>query len=361
MVAPISGPFARSNRGDPSNPKNQTIWKQAKPVTVPLPYQLQAGRLRFLSGDPSKGDLTTQLPPLVGGSAEYDRHVNAAKLQAYERLRGQVSDRAQLGAAIAEAGASCEMIYHRMKQIVAILRAIRGWNFPALMDTIGDYTIVRKGWKNNRPPKWGTSTASVWLEFSYGWAPLLGDVFSALDVLQNPFKALHPRGSGTSGPVNKQTHSGTIQSGFYDWTDETTIWRAKTGCTVTVNNPNLYLLNNLGLANPGTVVWEVIPFSFVVDWFVTVNEFLSSGTDWLGLGVTDPWNVIVRHSFWTRQVGNPFNTPPRTVWTYQTTNLDRGTALYSVPITVRPMKIPSWQRAANMTATAVALLGFFRK
>jgi hypothetical protein len=31
---------------------------------------------------------------------------------------------------------------------------------------------------------------------------------------------------------------------------------------------------SIGLINPSTVVWELIPFSFVVDWFLPIGNFL---------------------------------------------------------------------------------------
>lgn len=41
-------------------------------------------------------------------------------------------------------------------------------------------------------------------------------------------------------------------------------------------NPNVLLASNLGLTNPAMVAWDLVPFSFVVDWFLPVGKFLNS-------------------------------------------------------------------------------------
>jgi hypothetical protein len=56
---------------------------------------------------------------------------------------------------------------------------------------------------------------------------------------------------------------------------------------VTIDNPNLWLLNRMGLINPLTVAWDLVPWSFVVNMFVNVNSLLNSVTDTVGLNVTD--------------------------------------------------------------------------
>lgn len=51
---------------------------------------------------------------------------------------------------------------------------------------------------------------------------------------------------------------------------------------VEVADPNARLASQLGFVNPAVVAWELVPFSFVVDWFVNVGDVLSSYTDFLG-------------------------------------------------------------------------------
>ena len=36
------------------------------------------------------------------------------------------------------------------------------------------------------------------------------------------------------------------------------------------------MARQLGLADPATVVWELIPYSFVVDWFIPIGSYLEN-------------------------------------------------------------------------------------
>jgi hypothetical protein len=43
-------------------------------------------------------------------------------------------------------------------------------------------------------------------------------------------------------------------------------------------SPVLAEMSSLGLINPAEIVWELLPYSFVVDWFVPVSAWLSALT-----------------------------------------------------------------------------------
>lgn len=130
--------------------------------------------------------------------------------------------------------------------------------------------------------------ANGWLYYSYGVSPLVSDIFSAIDVIQKP---LH----------YEQKFRATASSNgklfeFYNAPGVTpTIIRSSAkvrgvcGATISVNNPNLYVANQLGLTNPVQWINEAIPFSFVVDWFSNLSQVISSMTDYQGLTVKNPW------------------------------------------------------------------------
>jgi hypothetical protein len=50
----------------------------------------------------------------------------------------------------------------------------------------------------------------------------------------------------------------------------------------------------LGLINPAVVAWELVPFSFLVDWFIPVGKFLDSWTDQLGYDIQYPFSTTTR-------------------------------------------------------------------
>jgi hypothetical protein len=59
--------------------------------------------------------------------------------------------------------------------------------------------------------------------------------------------------------------------------------RVKVWCEL--SSPHLSELQQIGLTNPALVVWELIPFSFVFDWFVSVGDWLTGLTALQGVTV----------------------------------------------------------------------------
>jgi hypothetical protein len=43
-----------------------------------------------------------------------------------------------------------------------------------------------------------------------------------------------------------------------------------------IRDASLKQLSQLGITNPALLVWELIPYSFVIDWLIPVGDFLSS-------------------------------------------------------------------------------------
>ena len=76
-----------------------------------------------------------------------------------------------------------------------------------------------------------------------------------------------------------------------------------------VTNQNAYLANRVGMINPATVAWELVPFSFAIDWFLPVTSFLDSYTDQVGWSV-DRLHISMKDecdNSWVIQ--NPWDTP----------------------------------------------------
>jgi hypothetical protein len=50
-----------------------------------------------------------------------------------------------------------------------------------------------------------------------------------------------------------------------------------------LDNPSLAYLNTFGLINPLSIAWELVPWSFAIDWFVPVGKTLEAVTATVGL------------------------------------------------------------------------------
>lgn len=120
------------------------------------------------------------------------------------------------------------------------------------------------------------------LAWEYGIRPLANDIGTAIGELSSaikvrpPFKQGVVRRRSRSANVGYKLPSSTIFSGvgisevISDVSYKTT-WRA-----VLNQNALLLCLAEHGMLNPASVAWEVMPYSFVIDWWFNIGDVLAS-------------------------------------------------------------------------------------
>jgi hypothetical protein len=133
----------------------------------------------------------------------------------------------------------------------------------------------------------------TWLEYKYGWTPLLMEVKGYAEYFAQRNMGERPLRFTVRASVAKPlSYSRNLVMGFFPGVTDHYQTRTVKG-TVTgkvklwleVTNPNLVQLRELGLTNPLLVAWELVPFSFVFDWFCSVGDWLSGLTALHGLSV----------------------------------------------------------------------------
>lgn len=328
--------------------RRQQIYRQVAPYNLPSPYQGWSRRVTQASpGNFYDGQSQVFGPWVPNSVASYQYLINdtAAK------LRSKVSDTSLWAVNLAEYHQSIGMMTKRLVQVSTLARSLLRRDVKAALHDIG---FDGKKVKGGLPRKF----ADVWLEWSFGWKPLIEDIYATIDLLQSPIKAVHLT-AGKSATVSKELGNAMVGQ---VWDHSTILGKdfCRMGCEVTIENPNFYLANNLGLANPAVLAWELIPFSFCVDWFANVGQFLQSGTDWLGLSVTKPYTTYgtVRRSL--RQGYNAWDIPAKKI-SFQTAHwVERRTSILETTLIVKPQKLWGWQKAANAAAVVTQILSPYR-
>lgn len=135
--------------------------------------------------------------------------------------------------------------------------------------------------------------ADYWLCYQYGVRPLLMDIRGAMEAMAKDqdiqFDVIR---SKTQAIPFQQKHDqmdsyGTIKSNLYcSW--DTFIKGSVTvkyKASVYVANPGLQALSSLGLLNLESLAWELIPYSFVIDWVLPVGDYLSGLDALTGISV----------------------------------------------------------------------------
>lgn len=306
MVAPITGPIAETLSNTVDGPGSlywsRTLYRQKKPYNLPLAYK--ANRVSVINA--SKANVSTYLGyakanqsrsnwqcgcPPAPLTNQYAVQKALADSLAREAFRNALGDKSAWLVNLAEASQSINMISTRANQLFKAAMLLRRGQVTLFAKHLQASLHPTSSKKHKHASK--RSFADTWLEYHFGWAPLVADIYNSIDVLQRDFpygqieakgrkvKVDDPYYSKSDGPYGTEIISGRCQ-GYI---------RTYCGADVIVTNPNLWLANNLGLVNPATVAWEVVPFSFVVDWFTTAESFLEQYTDFLGLSISNPWST----------------------------------------------------------------------
>lgn len=129
-------------------------------------------------------------------------------------------------------------------------------------------SLVRAIRGSNR--KW---LSSNWLAYQYGVRPLVSDIVGSMELLDRRLQS-HPilfRGK-VSQRADARTYS-SIPSGNIA---NIQVGRRSYKYYYTVDNSLIKTASSLGLTNPLSLAWELVPYSFVVDWFINVGDWLGS-------------------------------------------------------------------------------------
>jgi hypothetical protein len=127
---------------------------------------------------------------------------------------------------------------------------------------------------------------SIWLETQYGWTPLLGDIYTGITNFYKRVGEGYPiRAIGSSGRTlvtSKFNQPSGV--GFFQH-DEFVRKSMFVKYIVEYEVDATYLANadDWGITNPALLAWELLPYSFVVDWFLPVGDWISQVGYSLGL------------------------------------------------------------------------------
>lgn len=113
--------------------------------------------------------------------------------------------------------------------------------------------------------------ASRWLELQYGWLPLLSSTYDAAKAFE----------AYTSGPRVNSLRVFRVKSGPYNGSQSPTLWSGNGSYRYLKSYrcemmEQMSAVRELGLMDPASVAWELIPYSFVVDWFVPIGTYLEN-------------------------------------------------------------------------------------
>lgn len=298
----IKSPLRRSARG---------------PWRPPLPYS------RYVSSDTDTYHLTARTSsgywwqsdnqcPITEAAGAFDASGYYAETvpdfpsrgieEMVRKARAKVKDQdVNLAVAFGERAATAAGVTDVVTTLTKTVRALRRRDYERAMRELGLRKRNRRGLPNE--------PSNAWLALQYGWLPLLSDVYGSCEALEKADENRDRyRCTVKAGYSDKEAVSRLFTEGVGTCYVEvnkqvTTAYKGMTRLDYVLRNPLLATMSQVGVTNPLEVAWELVPFSFVADWFVPVGKYLSDldatiGWEFLGgstsTKVEQSYNPVVR-------------------------------------------------------------------
>jgi len=147
-----------------------------------------------------------------------------------------------------------------------------------------DPKLIAQGLGLGVKRKRGDFFSSHWLEYQYAWLPLMGDVYDTINLLKDGFgkrpqliRAVRQLESTSQVDV---TVAGIRAKGNVGVRDRCILYYK-------LRDADLAKWGQVGLINPLEVAWAITPYSFVIDWFLPVGNFLQALSATVGTTFVD--------------------------------------------------------------------------
>lgn len=188
--------------------------------------------------------------------------------EAYAKLNAPQVDAALMVAELAE---TLQLLRHPMANLTTLLEKLK----------------ISKKWVAGRNSLFVDFVGDSWLTFQYGVLPLMSDIQSIMATAENGLKANLERlfcvkgGKSTSSSSTSVVNDALLAYFKYQVKRRTEDTHKATACVYAqqiLANEFLYGLGSFGFdprQAPG-LAWELVPYSFVVDWFFNVGNWIKA-------------------------------------------------------------------------------------
>lgn len=288
------------------------------------------------------------VPLFVPGPLEADDPTQRVVSKINEMIRlGQ----ADLGTTLAEAGKTAKFVAETATRIANSLRALKRFDLGGMSKALGITTTRRqvrrfsrrrreyldminrvplkdrKKFEKASETHYWNFMSQTWLEYSYAWKPLLNDVYSLAKATAEAMVERGPDVRYVRAKANTERIVAEKPSSpnWRGWINQDTFQSRKyvsMKIGYTVNGGGASFAVAFGLDNPLRVAWELVPFSFVADWFIPIGTALDSLSVSNGLTFYEGTKTTRHHQSVVRSVygGNSSSNSA----TYQAVGSGRG-------------------------------------
>jgi hypothetical protein len=226
-----------------------------------------------------------------------------AQAKMYNRLISQLKNqKVNYAQVYAERAQTADLVISTAKKLAESFINLRKGNFfGAVTSLTGSSRSSARGLR-----RVAGGIPEQWLALQYGWKPLLSDIYGSAEELARyhndsdtpPFARCTASGRATG---SGQERSNASSGGDPDWIFELKSATAKGigNVVYSVSNSVANAYGRTGLTNPLQLAWELLPYSFIVDWFYPVGNYLSQLDYSSGLIFESGWENMKIELSWS--------------------------------------------------------------
>lgn len=215
-----------------------------------------------------------------------------------DTLLGDMADKAHISckAGVSDSAVNLGENLSEFRQTVDLLKKI-----AVFSGKVGSVVDSRAKIATLKPTKGNIRAATdAWLSYRYGLRPLVGELTGLLEYLTSAYA---PRYTSRATEIHydreigdESVHwiPGDLPSGY--------VFRQATkDLKVVVTSGAMYAFENrdaerlmaFGWNDLWTLGWELVPYSFVIDWFFRVGDWLKAFAPTVGVSVLNRWTTTV--------------------------------------------------------------------
>lgn len=230
---------------------------------------------------------------------------------------------------LAELDKSLETIATRAKKLALVVQACRRRDITALGDLLdGKRTLKKpkrflvwdddgkplltkrgktKSFRSERVityhPRYLDDAARLWLEYRNGWTPMVYDIVNTLkaiyaaDLRNSLIKRdiLVARGKAEDTKVITRERTTPFNGLSYNFVvTESLTYSVNTYIHYSYQAPDgmMRRLNDFGLFDVPSSIWELVPFSYIADWFIPIGDWLTALTPRVDVNILDSGHTM---------------------------------------------------------------------
>lgn len=193
-----------------------------------------------------------------------------------------------------ELGKTIAMVANRARRIAECISIMRdpinpGTKYKRLLKAFG-VTSYTRGIPRS-PSKHSSSIHQLWLEWRYGWGPLVYDIEGLLKAAFVTRQEFNPRATARGFAHDSQTRTRSFSFyylnspglGSFTGTEQLLHEAVLRGYCLYDRNASQIGPNAFGVYSIPESLWELTPYSFVIDKFVNIGNFLAAATPKVGV------------------------------------------------------------------------------